>query len=209
MIRLLALLGLLAALAGCAADRDLSGPPPDLGAFLLGHNIVVAPKMQKVPISREATKEEWIEALTQSIDDRFGRYEGTQLYHFGISVEGYALAPPGVPLVATPKSALVINLTVWDDAAQRILNEGGEPKQLLIIEDLGSAPIIGSGLANTREEQLEALAFNAAREIEKWLLRKHREEGWFAPRPGAGATPPAPAAANPDPQAAAAPPEAG
>lgn len=180
MTRLFLMLSMVLALAACSEHKALNQPTKDLGAFKLGHNIVVAPKMQKVPISREATKEEWIEALTTAIGDRFSRYDGDQLYHFGVSVEGFALAPPGVPLVFSPKSALVINVTVWDDAAGKKLNE--EPEQLVVFEDLGNAPIVGSGYVNTREEQLAALSFNAAHRIERWMVEMREEKGWFEPR---------------------------
>ena len=107
----------LAVLAGCGAN-DLDEPPAPLGNFALGLNVVVADNMQKVPISRDATVDEWEAAMKKAIDERFGRYEGTKLYNFGISVDAYALAPPGIPLIASPKSALVVTVTIWDDAAQ-------------------------------------------------------------------------------------------
>lgn len=179
MTRLLLIFSTVLALAACAEQKALDKPLEDLGAFSLGHNIVVAPKVQKVPISRDATKEEWIESLTKAIGDRFERYEGDQLYHFGVSVEGYALAPPGVPLVFAPKSALVINVTVWDDAAGKKLNE--TPEQLMVFENLGTAPVVGSGYVNSREEQLENLSFNAAHRIERWLVEMRKEKGWFEP----------------------------
>ena len=93
----------LAALAGCGAN-DLEEPPVPLGNFALGLNIVVADNVQKVPISRDASVEEWEAVMKDAVAKRFGRYEGTKLYNIGISVDGYALAPPGIPVVAAPKS---------------------------------------------------------------------------------------------------------
>ena len=87
------------------------------------------------------------------------------------------LAPPGIPLVASPKSALVMNVTIWDDAEAMKLNE--EPHQMLIFEAADEGSVIGSGLANTREEQLANLAFNASRQLEIWLSRQHSNLGWF------------------------------
>jgi len=55
------------------------------------------------PASREADTDEWIAAVTKAVGDRFERYEGEQLYHFGISLEGYVLAQPGLPIVLSPK----------------------------------------------------------------------------------------------------------
>ncbi|MCR9126270.1 MAG: hypothetical protein NXH82_09085 [Rhodobacteraceae bacterium] len=186
MARFLAWFCGLALLAACTVN-DLDQPPAPLGAFQLGHNIVVASKMQKVPISRPATEEEWITAMTAAIDERFGRYDGDQLYHFGISIEGFALAPPGVPLVANPKSVLAINVTVWDDAAASKLND--EVRQFIVFENDPGNFIVGSGLTNTREEQMQNLARSAAKTIERWLVSQNREVGWFAPRSAAGPAP--------------------
>ena len=188
MRRILAVMSMLLTLAACAGRDGAEAPLQDLGEFRLGHNIVVASKMQKVPISREATQEEWVASLTNAFAERIGRYEGSQLYHLGVSVEGYALAPPGVPLVATPKSALVILVTVWDDAAGKKLNE--TPEQLVIFEDFGEGAVVGSGIVNTREEQLQNLSVNAAARLERFLKEMHEEKGWFARRPDNPATAP-------------------
>ncbi len=164
----------LLALISCT-NKDLAQPPVDLGNFGLGLNIVVADNVQMVPISRPATVEEWETALQKAIDDRFGRYEGTKAYNLGISVDGYALAPPGIPVVASPKSVLVITANIWDDAAALKLNDKGE--QIMVFESLSPEEVIGSGLTKSREQQLEQLAFNAAYAVEQWLLQ-HPE--WFA-----------------------------
>lgn len=177
MARLLGLIFLLAVLSACGAQEVDDSRVADLGEFRLGHNIVIATKMQMVPGSREASQEEWVESLTQAFADRFERYEGNQLYHFGISVEGYMLAPPGIPLVAAPKSAVVLNITIWKDAEARKLNE--KPHQLLIFESFDQGPFVGSGYTSTREEQLANLAFNASRELERWLEDQQADLGWF------------------------------
>ncbi|MDF1715945.1 MAG: hypothetical protein P1U75_04600 [Antarcticimicrobium sp.] len=181
MIRIFALLAGLSLLAACTAPSP-DDPLQDLGAFYFGHNIVVAPKMQKGPISRDATKEEWVDVLTGAMRDRFGRYDGDQLYHFGISVEGYMLAPPGVPLVYTPKSVLIVNVTVWDDAAGKKLND--KVKQFTVFETAsGGSVLVGSGNERTKQQQMQGLARNTADQIEDWLVEMHKENGWFAPRP--------------------------
>lgn len=185
MIRILALLAGVALLAACTAASP-DDPLEDLGAFHLGHNVVVASKMQKGPISRDATPEEWETVMTKAVADRFGRYDGDQLYHLGISVEGYMLAPGGVPVLYNPKSALLLNVTVWDDAAAKKLNP--EVKQFTVFETpTGGTMLVGSGYERTKEEQMEGLARNAVRQIEHWLVEMHKEEGWFAPRPDAAA----------------------
>jgi len=179
ILRYLAIL-CLAVLTACATATTETPARVDLGDFKLGHNIVVASKMQKGPLSRDATEDEWTSALTSAIDRRFSQYSGEEVYHFGVSVEGYMLAAPGVPLVYTPKSALVINVTLWDDKGGRKLNEAAH--QIAVLETTGTdSLIIGSGWGRTKEEQMAGLAFNAVRAIEAWMLSQSETFGWFGP----------------------------
>lgn len=174
VFRLAAAAALLLA-AGCTADNTTMDPPAPLGDFSLGYNIVVADNAEKVPPSRDATPEEWEEVLTRAIDLRLGRYEGEKLYHLGVSVDGYALAVPGIPVVAAPKSALIVSLNVWDDASETKLTE--EPKRLTVLESFTGETVVGSGITKSREEQLENLAFNAAMAVERYLAENAAE--WF------------------------------
>lgn len=183
MTRMIATLALLGLLIGCT-DAQSNKAPAELGAFRLGHNVVVASKMKKGPVSRNATQEEWVNALTGEIAQRFGRYDGPQLYHLGVSVEGYMLAPPGVPVLYNPRSALIINVTVWDDAAAKKLN--AKPEQFTIYEDTtGQSLTLGSGHTRTREEQIAGLSENAVDAIEDWMKEQHETKGWFDLRPEA------------------------
>lgn len=168
----------LGLVAGCTNPNDLDQPAVDLGDFRLGHNIVIAPKMEKGPLSREKSKEEWTAAVQARIAERFDRYEGEKLYHFGVSLEGYVLAQPGIPIVASPKSALIMRITVWDNAANKKLNE--KAHQIIVFEQLSGEQVIGSGLTQSADQQLENLSKNAAKMIELWLVRQKAEEGWFA-----------------------------
>ena len=177
MIRRFLGLAMIALLAGCAADKDLDEPFEPLGAFRLGHNIVVADTARLVPPSRRATEEEWETAIKKAIDRRFSRFEGDQLYHIAISVDGYSIAVPGVPVVLSPKSVMIISATVWDDAAGGKINE--EPKQITVLERLSGETVVGSGLTQSKAEQIENLADNAARLVEKWM---RTNPDWFAPK---------------------------
>lgn len=169
------------ALAACNGGADLQDAPVPLGDFKLGHNIVIASKAFQGPLSREASEEMLSETVKAAIAERFDRYDGDRLYHFGISVEGYVLAIPGVPVVAAPKSILIINLTVWDDAAGKKLNE--EPHQITVFENFGADMVLGSGFTMSAEEQLEILARNAAKEVERYLVAQQKAQGWFTPDP--------------------------
>lgn len=176
LVRLFAPLALLL-LAACASKDGLDEPPPPLGDFRLGFNVVVGKTASLIPPSRGATAEEWEAVLGEEIDKRFRRYEGERLYHFGVSVDAYALAIPGVPVVVKPRSVLVFTVTVWDDATQQKLNV--EPQQMTVLESTGfltGKSIIGSGLTQSKEEQMRNLSYAAARAIQRWLVKN---EAWF------------------------------
>ena len=180
MFRFFIILLAAAFLTACENIDDISGKPAPIGEFALGHNVVVAPNLVMGPASREASDEDWIASVTKAIGDRFSRYEGEQLYHFGVSLEGYVLAQPGIPILLSPKSALILKLTVWDDAAGVKLNE--EPEQITVLENLDGDSVIGSGLTKTADEQMLALSENAAKLIQRWITRQHRQEKWFKQR---------------------------
>ncbi|SHJ80918.1 hypothetical protein SAMN05444000_11398 [Shimia gijangensis] len=169
MIRIAVLFVALWALVSCAVPTTpVDEPQLDLGDFTLGHNIVVAPELVKGPLSREASAETWISSVKASIEARLGRYEGERLVHLGVHISGYVLAQPGVPLLLSPKSALGITVTAWDDRAGGKFNE--EAKEIFVIETLTGASVIGSGMTMTAEEQMANLSYKVAKEIEEWLF---------------------------------------
>lgn len=163
----------LSLLTACQTS-DLKDAPVPLGDFALGLNIAVADNVQKVPISREVTPDQWETEIKKAVDARFGRYDGSKLYNIGISIDAYALAPPGIPLVLKPKSVLVVTANIWDDAAEKKLNAEG--RQFTIFEKLSPETFIGSGVTQSKQKQMEVLSYNAAKKIEGWLL-DHPE--WF------------------------------
>lgn len=178
MFRILAVLMSVAVLSACNGAADLNKPPVPLGDFNLYHNIVIAPKVQELPISRKVSEEVLTTAIRDAIAERFDRYDGARNYHFGVSVEGYVLAPPGIPLVLAPKSVMILNLTVWDDAAGKKLT-GDKPHQITVFESFDQGPIVGSGYTKTAEEQLKNLSQNTAKSIETYLVKQNKENGWF------------------------------
>ena len=175
--RVIALLMGIVMLAACNGARDLGDAPVPLGDFNLVHNLAVASKAVQGPLSRTASEEELVKALTDATAERFGRYKGTRNYHFGMSVEGYVLAQPGIPIVFAPKSILIINVTVWDDAKNLKLTP--EPHQITVLESLDQGAIVGSGYTKSAEEQLKNLSQNAAKQIENFLVQQNKEKGWF------------------------------
>ena len=167
LLRSLTLLLGFSLLAACETN-DLKKPPVPLGDFVMGHNIAIADTAQVPGISRQATADEWEAAMKQAMVDRFGRYEGSRIYNFGINIDGYVLAPPGVPVVASPRSALIITVHVFDDATQTELNPGG--KQLTMLEGISPESFVGSGWTQTKEQQLARMAYRAALSVQNYLL---------------------------------------
>ncbi|MDA0900810.1 MAG: hypothetical protein O2824_01430 [Proteobacteria bacterium] len=167
-------------LISCAAPDPLGKPQIPMGDFALGFNIVVADKMQQVPPSRDATPEEWIAVISSEINRRFGAYEGDKLYHIALSVDAYSLAPPGIPVLLSPKSVLVISANIWDDAAGVKLHDA--PNQITIFEGASPDTIFGSGFTHDREEQMQILARNAAKRVQAWMLENPQ---WFGIDPDA------------------------
>lgn len=184
-LKSLAALALAGFLAACSSSGAvLEEPLTELGDFRLCYNIVTTNDAVQGPFSREADLDVFADSIRDQIDRRFGRYEGTRLYHVAIHIDAYVLAMPGVPLVASPRSALILSVNLWDDALGRPLNE--EPKQLTVLESAGGATVLGSGLTQTAEQQMQQLSENAALAIENWMLEN---PDWFpAPEVAAAAT---------------------
>ncbi len=154
--------------SGCASEDPLIYQQPDMGSFQMKWNIVVADNARLVPPSRSATPAEWQDVLGAEIDRRFSGYTGGRDFHIAVNVDGYALAPPGIPVLLAPKSILVLSANVWDDAEARKLH--AEPERITVFEGANAATIIGSGFTKTKEEQMRALSRNAARAIQNWIL---------------------------------------
>ncbi len=166
-------------LAACSGTRaPLPQDVEPIGDFRLGYNIVVANDVQKAPGSRDATEEELVTAVRAATEERLGRYDGEGLYHIGARIEAYSLGKPGIPIVYSPRSVLLIALNVWDDATQEKLTK--DAVRITAFEG-NAGPLVGSGLVRGKEEQLEALAFDAAKEIEEFLMEN---PDWFAPKDG-------------------------
>jgi len=175
-LRPVALLASIALLAACASGRELGEMRPELGDFRLSHNITVDAHAQQGPLSRPAEPGQWKEAIEAEIARRLGRYEGDRLYHVAVHVDAYILAIPGVPVVASPRSALIISVNLWDDALGRPLNE--RTRQFTVLESLSGESVVGSGLTQSAEQQMMNLARNAALTIENWLASNPH---WFDP----------------------------
>jgi hypothetical protein len=157
----------LVALSACQTN-DLKEPPVPLGDFSLGINVAVVEGVQKSPISRDAKPGELKAAMEKAVDARFSRYTGSKLFNIGVSIDGYALSPPGIPILFSPPSVMIITVSVFDDAKGLKLNPDGE--RMNIIERSSPQTFIGSGLTQTKARQLEILSYNAAKRIELYLL---------------------------------------
>lgn len=174
-VRKFALICVLGLVSACASKDGLDEPPIPMGNFLLGHNIIVADKATKGPLSREASPDLWEAAISTAMEKRFSRYDGDKYYHIGTHIDAYVLALPGIPIVAAPKSVLIITVNIWDDATGKKLTV--EPKQLTVFENSEKNTfILGSGLTNSKAAQIKNLSNNAARMIQKYMLENPE---WF------------------------------
>lgn len=166
----------LCLLTACGGVRDdLTTAPEQIGNFQLGFGLAVTRDPQLGPFSRRVDDSVWTEAMQTALQDRFkDRYTGSDFYHIGVSVDGYVLAQPGVPLIYSPKSVLIITVNFYHDATQRRLNP--EPIQLTVFEPCCAVPFLSSGITRSAQEQLEGLTFNAARAVER-TIRENAD--WF------------------------------
>lgn len=178
-LRALFLLFGLTLLAAC--DAKVGEAPRPMGNFRMGLNITVPETAQTIPISRKVEPEEWKTVMEQAMQDRFGGYEGDKMFDFGIAIDGYVLAPPGVPLVASPRSALIITVNVWDDAKKELLVKGG--KRITVMEGVSGETFIGSGWTQTKQQQMKKLADNAAKAVQDYMLEHPEWLGLPVPPP--------------------------
>lgn len=176
MIRILALLTGMALLSACT-ESSVNEPPEELGAFKLRVNYTFAEKAVKGPVSRDATAKEWEIALKDALTSRLGRFDGPQEYDVAVTLEGYMLAPAGIPVLYSPKSTAIVNLFVYDVAQKKYLVK---EHQMQVLEDTTQESlVVGSGHSRTKQEQMAGLALKVALRVEDYMAEGHEEHGWF------------------------------
>jgi hypothetical protein len=182
MTRIIALFAALSLLVACGETR-LDEAPEDLGAFQARIVHVYTEKALQWPMSRSADHSEWTDPIKSALETRLRRYEGGQQYDVAVTLEGFMLAPAGVPVLFSPKSVVVVNVFVYDVEQERFL---AKKHQMEIFESTtGESALVGSGHARSKQEQIQGLAVNIADKVEEWMAEQHREQGWFAPRDSA------------------------
>ena len=157
----------LAGLSACATPDPLGTDLPPMGDFELAYTVVVTKNAKKIPPSRNATPEMLESVMTSEVERRFGSYAGGTGYVIALNIDGYSLAPPGIPIVLTPKSLLVVSANLWRADPQEKL-AGAE--QITTFEGADTL-LLGSGLVKDADEQLVTLCRNMARKVQSWLLR--------------------------------------
>ena len=162
-------------LAACSPPtQDFDSRLVPIGNFRLGQIVTrTDAELTKGPLSRSASREEWIAAVNVAFQDRFSRFGGGSYYHLGITASGYILAKPGIPLIAAPKSVLIFRVIAIEDHTGKVLTQ--KPHQITVVEQLNVGSLIGSGYTRSREQQINDLAQQAALSTEAWL----RQQSWF------------------------------
>ena len=82
-----------------------------------------------------------------------------------------------IPLVFSPHTALGFRLSVWD--AQTMTRFDLKPEKLLLLENANRRTLFGSGLRQTREEQIVSITQSVAQQIDTWLIAQDTTKGWF------------------------------
>ena len=167
-------------LVGCTHDMPAYEKTNPIGDFRLGHSVVVGKEMIKGPMSRKGDPKKITAAVKNAIVKRLSTYKGGQYYHIAVKIDAYILAQPGLPILLSPKSALVMQITVWDDIQKAKINE--EPVQMTVLESLSLNTFISSGLTQSTEMQIANLGEAAAIQIEDWIQKQHEALGWFDKR---------------------------
>ncbi len=174
----MSLLG-LAVLSACFSLTDSGQQAAFTQDFALGYTVVAGSEnYTRGPISREATVQEWETPIMREVESRLGEHHGSRLYHIGIVLEGYTLAQPGIPILLSPKSALIFRFVIIDDPTQRVLYSS---ERQVVFEDFSTDTVLGSGLTRTKQEQIRALASTAAYRIEQEL--RNTVQTWSSPAP--------------------------
>jgi hypothetical protein len=183
-MRAIPTIALILGLAACAGEPLAERPDP-VGDFRLGYALAKVERPEQGPFSRVISDEQIKAEVEGAVRRRLGRYDGDGLYHVGMAVGGYVLAQPGVPFLFSPRSVMIVDVTVFDNATRQKINE--EPFRVTAFEGLeNTAPIVGSGLVRGAEQQLGNLAEQVAVQIENWI---EENPELFVPEPGATRVP--------------------
>jgi hypothetical protein len=158
-------------LAACAStpEPEVEPTPEPMGDFKLGFVVVVADNPEIGPLSREVTTEQIVAAFKPKLERKLRAFDGERLYNVAVTVEGYILAKPGIPVVASINSGIVVALNVWDD--ERAVRVTEEHKRFTVVEKLSGKSFLGSGLTQNKEQQLESLATSTVEQIMRYLRR--------------------------------------
>jgi len=195
-MRYFPLLLCLPLIAACTQPLDADVERSGLGDFTLDRLVVIVDDPTSSIVSRNASDAQLKQAVTEAVDTRLRRFDGAGSYSIGIKVQGYVLAPRGIPVLFAPRSTLFLSVNAYDDVPSRL---NADTRNLTIWENAGGDTVIGSGYSQTAQDQLDELAANAAIEIERWL---RENEDWFGgasarPENATGAAAPAAGAQNP------------
>ena len=103
-IRFVSVVVLLLSAACTAPTRDLTEEIAPIGNFRLGQLVPRAEvQLAKGPLSRSASREEWMQALDVAFTERFSRFEGGSYYHLGVTGGRICPGQAGHPILCGTK----------------------------------------------------------------------------------------------------------
>ena len=155
---------------GCSISdypSDIS-PIQPIENFRLGHLVVKAENTQKGFFSRKASEQVLEDTLKNKLLISLSKQNGNHFFHISVVVSAYVLAKPGIPIILSPKSILIVDVSIFDDDSEQKVFD--KPKRFSVFESLSSNTLIGSGLTLTAEEQLDNLTTIATYKINQWLV---------------------------------------
>lgn len=143
--------------------------PLHLANIRIGHVGVVTSGMVQGAYSNAVSPEDLASHLRGAITSKLAGLDGARSYNIGVKVTSYMLANPAVPTVSSPKSALIMSVTVWDDS--RGQKPVAPPATVIAVDGLYGTSVFITKQQGDKDHRLAALSAKAALEIERYLTK--------------------------------------
>lgn len=133
------------------------------------HISIVATDMVKNAYSDDVSPEDMTTQLRRAITSKLSELQGDRVYNIGIKVTGYMLANPSVLTVSSPKSVLMLSVSVWNDSPDNKLML--PPSTVIAVDGLYGSALSIAKSQGSKDQRLAALTGRAGVEIAQYLAR--------------------------------------